>query len=209
MCTGSAASATDKACVFMQIAAILLAAGSSVRFGRDKLFVTYKGRELYAHALSALCASSCIDEVVVVVRPCFAIPRGWPRCRFVVNPDHAEGMGSSLRTGIGATAADTNAFLIALADMPEVTSGLVDALVAEFRNGEKKIIIPVCRGRRGHPVVVSGKLRSALLACGGDMGARQLVHDHLEMVGHFVTENEAVLFDVDMPDDMLATNSRA
>src|SRR5512140_249932 len=102
----------------MRVVAILLAAGSSTRFGSEKLLAPWRGRPLHEHALDALLASPAVAETIVVVQPGFAVPRARPRCRFVVNPDHAEGMGASLRTGVRAAAGDAGAFLVALADMP-------------------------------------------------------------------------------------------
>ena len=62
--------------------------------------------------------------------------------------------------------------------------------------------IPVCHGRRGHPVMMSAVLREELLALTGDVGARELIRAHPEWVGEFETEDEAVLFDVDRPADL-------
>jgi len=50
----------------------------------------------------------------------------------VANPDHAEGMGSSLRAGVRRVG-ESDAYLIALADMPAITPALIAALVACYR----------------------------------------------------------------------------
>jgi molybdenum cofactor cytidylyltransferase len=186
----------------MRVTAILLAAGSSRRFGGPKLLAPWRGRPLYEHALEALTAAPEIAETLLVAQPGFAAaPR--PRCRFVANPDHAEGMGSSLRAGVRA-AEESDAYLIALADMPAVTPALIAALVACYREAGRAIVLPVCRGRRGHPVMIGAALREELLAVAGDVGAREIVRAHPELVGTFETEDEAVLFDVDRPADLAA-----
>jgi molybdenum cofactor cytidylyltransferase len=186
----------------MRVCAILLAAGSSRRFRGDKLTAPYHGRPLYRHALDALVSCPAVATTVVVVHPLFAAPVGLPRCRFVVNPDHAEGMGSSLRAGARAAPEDAEAFLVALADMPAITSALVTALVGFAARSPHRIVIPEHRGRRGHPVLIRSELRGELLAIRGDVGARGVIGSHPDLVGCFETDDPAVGFDVDVPADM-------
>jgi molybdenum cofactor cytidylyltransferase len=193
----------------MRVVAILLAAGSSTRFGGEKLIAPWRGRLLYEHALDALLASPAVVETLVVVQPGFAVPPARPRCRFVVNPDHAEGMGASLRAGVRAAPGDADAYLVALADMPGITPALIASLVTCHAAAGKPIVVPACGGRRGHPVMIAAGLREALLAVTGDVGAREILRAHPEWVGEFETEDEAVLFDVDLPADLAAGEDRA
>lgn len=186
----------------MHLTAILLAAGSSRRFGSPKLLAPWRGRPLWEHALAALTTTPEVAEAIVVVAPGFAAPPAPPRCRFVVNPEHEEGMGSSLRCGVRAAAADTDAFLVALADMPSVPAGLIAAMAACYRAGEKPIVVPVCGGRRGHPVLIGAELRDELLALRGDVGARGVLAAHPGLVATLETGDEGVLFDVDDPGDL-------
>ncbi|HVP15689.1 MAG TPA: nucleotidyltransferase family protein [Terriglobales bacterium] len=184
------------------ITAILLAAGSSRRFGSEKLLASWRGRPLLAHALDALAGSPGIAETIAVVQPSLAAPVAPPRCRFVVNPEHEEGMASSLRAGVGAAPPEADAYLVALADMPEVGPALIAALIDHFRAAGKPIAVPVHRGRRGHPVLIGRTLRSELLALRGDVGARAILEAHPEWVAPFETGDPAVLFDVDAPADL-------
>jgi molybdenum cofactor cytidylyltransferase len=188
----------------MRVVAILLAAGSSARFGGEKLLVPWRGRPLYEHALEALRASPGIDETLVVVKPGFGVPPRRPRCRFVVNPDHAEGMGASLRAGVWAAPEDADAYLVALADMPRITPALIASLIAAHAAAGKPILVPLCGGRRGHPVMIGAGLRVGLLAVTGDVGAREIIQAHPEWVAQFETQDAAVLFDVDTPADLAA-----
>lgn len=188
----------------MRVAAILLAAGSSTRFGGEKLLARWRGRSLYEHALEALLASPAVVETIVVVQPGFAVPPARPRCRFVENPQHAEGMGASLRAGVRAASGDADAYLLGLADMPRITPGLIAALIAGHEAAGEPILVPTRGGRRGHPVLVRAGLREELLAVQGDVGAREIMRAHPEWVAEFETEDEGVLFDVDRPADLAA-----
>jgi molybdenum cofactor cytidylyltransferase len=186
----------------MGVVAILLAAGSSRRFGAAKLLAPFRGRPLYVHALEGLASAPGVGETIVVVRPDFPIPPARPRRRFIVNPDHAEGMGSSLRTGVREAPVDAAAYLVALADMPAIGPELIAALIEFHRAAGRRIAIPVHAGRRGHPVLFAGELREALLRIGGDVGAREIIRAHPEWVAEFETADEGVLFDVDVRADL-------
>ena len=186
----------------MSVTAILLAAGSARRFGSEKLLAPYRGRPLYEHALEALVSSPGVGETLVVIRPDFPLPSERPRVRFIVNPDHAEGMASSLRAGVRAASAESTAYLIALADMPAVSAGLIAALMEFRRATGARIVVPHYEGRRGHPVLIDAGLREELLALSGDVGAREIIAAHPEWVAYMDTDDAGVVFDVDEPTDL-------
>jgi molybdenum cofactor cytidylyltransferase len=186
----------------MSVTAILLAAGSARRFGGEKLLAPYRERPLYEHALEALVSSPGVSETLMIVRPEFPLPPARPRARFIVNPDHATGMASSLRAGVRGASAGTAAYLIALADMPAVSAGLVAALITFRRLSGARIAVPRYEGRRGHPVLIDAGLREALLALSGDVGAREIIEVHPEWVAYMDTDDAGVVFDVDEPKDL-------
>jgi molybdenum cofactor cytidylyltransferase len=186
----------------MRVTAVLLAAGSSLRYPSDKLLEPYRGRPLFRHALDALARCPRIASTVLVIRPRFPLPEPLPGVTVVVNQEHEEGMGASLRAGILAAPDDTDAYLVALADMPDISPALIDALLAFAEQSPRPIVVPVCGGRRGHPVSIHADLRGRLLRIRGDQGARELVRDHPDLVDSFETEDPAVLFDVDLPGDL-------
>jgi molybdenum cofactor cytidylyltransferase len=181
---------------------ILLAAGSAARMGADKLLMLYRAQRLIDCALAPLVDCRLIDEVIVVMRPDFRLPVDDPKCRIVLNPDHREGLGASLRVGVGAANAAADAFVLSLADMPEITDEIVTTLIEAFRRSGKQILVPVYEQRNGHPVVFAGACRDDLLRLTGDLGARQMIREHPELVAYFETSQRAVVVDVDTPADL-------
>jgi xanthine dehydrogenase accessory factor len=192
----------------MRVTGILLAAGSSRRFGGAKLLASWRGRPLFEHALEALASCPGIEETLVVTRPAALQVPAWERVREVENPAYAEGMGASLRTGIEAAPADADAYLVALADMPGTTPSLVASLLARWRACDR-IVVPVHRGRRGHPVILPARFRPELLALRGDVGAREILRAHADEVEEVPVDDPAVLFDVDLPADLAWPGSDA
>ncbi|MBI5368519.1 MAG: nucleotidyltransferase family protein [Planctomycetes bacterium] len=190
------------------ISALLLAAGRSRRMGRDKLALDYGGRPMLARTLAAYLEARELAEVVMVVGPESAGPPAPPRCRRVVNPDPERGMRASLRLALAAADPRAAAWLVGLGDMPEISPGLVDALVAAWRRAPGRILVPAFRGRRGHPVLLRADLRDELLALAGDVGARSILAAHPDDVAVFPTDDPAVLFDVDVPADLTRCRER-
>lgn len=186
----------------MFVSAILLAAGSGTRMGADKLLLPYKGQRLIDRALEPLVACPLVDEVMVVVRPDFDFRTDEQKCRLTVNPDHRQGMGSSLRVGVQAANAAADAFVLSLADMPEITAELVSTLIEAFGRSGKRILIPVYEHRNGHPVVFAGDCRAELVRVSGDVGPRGIIAAHQEMVAYYPVPHHGVLHDVDTPADM-------
>jgi molybdenum cofactor cytidylyltransferase len=181
---------------------ILLAAGSSARMGADKLQLAYKGQSLFERALTPLVESAAIDEVLVVTRPDFVGTMNHAKCRSVVNADHREGLGASLRIGAGAASGAADAFVVALADMPEITADVVSAVVGAFYEGGKRMLVPTFEGHNGHPVVFAADCRGELLQLSGDIGARRLIRAHPELVQYWPTAERGVVHDVDCPEDL-------
>lgn len=144
--------------------AILPAAGRSERFGAAKLLADVDGEPLLNRTLRSVLEAS-VERVVVVVAPGAMFPGvsllGDHRVRLVANPDPARGMFSSIQAGLVAVAGDP--IVVLPADMPFVRPTTIAALVdASARAG--RAVVPVHDGRRGHPLVLPGRVREGLLS---------------------------------------------
>ena len=109
------------------VAGVVLAAGASTRFGRNKLLLTLDGESLARRAASAALAAGLEPVVVVLGHDAERVREeltGLP-VRAVVNADHSRGMSTSLAAGIAALPAETAAAVVHLADMPLVTAAMI------------------------------------------------------------------------------------
>jgi molybdenum cofactor cytidylyltransferase len=182
-----------------QVAAVVLAAGSSRRMGQPKLLLRWRGSTLLRRAARA--ALGACARVVVVVGPDAERMREELRglaVEVVVNPDHAEGIASSLRRGLRSVQ-DAAAVLVTLADQPAVTSGHLRRLVEAYRTSGARVVAASYAGTAGVPAVFGRELFVELLSLEGDAGAKRVVERH---------RDEAVLvpvpeaaWDVDTPED--------
>jgi len=186
----------------VHLTGICLAAGSSARMGKDKLLLPWAGEPLIRRAVAPLVACRLIEEVLVVTRPGADLPLAGLACRIVENPEHAAGMSTSLRAGIVAAPAHTDAWVVTLGDLPRITADLCSRLIRAFLASPRPILVPRCGDRNGHPVIFARACRERLLALRGDVGARELLRTHPEDVTVFPVEDEAVLVDIDTPEDL-------
>ena len=121
--------------------------------------------------------------------------------QLVYAPAYASGMAFSLASGIAALPDDVAAALICLADMPQVDSPLIDAIIDASRSGlERPIVVPVHGGRRGNPVLWDRRFFPEILSLSGDRGARALLLRHAALVCEVEAGSDAVLRDFDTPE---------
>lgn len=144
------------------IAAVVLAAGASSRYGADPP----KQAVLLPRVLAALARASAIDDVVVVAG---AHPLDGAAARVVECPDWARGPGASLRCGLAALG-DADAAVVLLADGPELDPHAVDRVVASWREQGGPVVAASYHGVRLHPVLLAREAWPAV----PDEGARAL-----------------------------------
>jgi molybdenum cofactor cytidylyltransferase len=186
----------------LKLAAVVLAAGRSRRFGGDKRLAPVRGQPLIVHALDALNGFDFAQKIAVVrpddpiedlVRAHGVMP--------VVNRRADDGMGTSLACGIAALGAVDGAFIV-LADMPDIPSALYAEMAARFAAGEADIVVPCHGGRDGHPVLFGARCFAELTKLDGDRGARGLVESRRYRLDTVAVDVSGILRDVDQPQDL-------
>ena len=159
------------------LAIALLAAGSARRFGGGKLDAELAGKRLGHHALDAVLALNRGKHLVVVSpdSPAFAREaEAEGLAHLLVNPDAAEGLGTSVALAARhAAEAGAEKLLLLAADMPLVSAATLGALVDACTD------TPACvRHSDGHPGIPAcfpAASFAALAALGGDKGAGALL----------------------------------
>jgi molybdenum cofactor cytidylyltransferase len=189
----------------MSVAAIVLAAGQSTRMGaQNKLLLADGGDPLVRHAVKMAVLSQLKPVVVVlgheadqVRAACDGLP-----VTFTLNPDFAQGLSSSLKTGIKALPDNIDGAAIILADMPELDIALLDRLYAAFEAEPAALAaVPVHNGQWGNPCIVAAALFPEIGLLSGDQGARKIFEKHRDMVIEMPESSDATTRDIDTPDD--------
>ena len=185
------------------ICGIVLAAGSSRRMGVQKLLLPFGGKTVITHIVDQLLESS-IDRVHVVVgNQAERVSREISDrpVSIVINANYESGMLSSVRCGLQSLPRQCRTVLVALGDQPSMTSELINQMLHSFRASEKSILVPLYKGRRGHPILFSIVHRDNVLTHYDDVGLRGLLHSHPDDVYELTVSTSSVLMDMDYPAD--------
>ncbi|MGW4231112.1 nucleotidyltransferase family protein [Streptomyces sp. NPDC004980] len=188
------------------IAGLLLAAGGGRRLGgRPKALLEHRDRPLVEHAVRALRNGGC-GPVHVVLGAAAEEVRAradLSGCVVTVNPWWEEGMGSSLRAGLGVlVGSDVDAALVALVDQPGIGAEAVARVRSAYRT-RRTLAAAAYDGQRGHPVLF-GADRWTDIAAGaiGDRGAREYLRTHHDAITLVECSDVAQAFDIDRPEDL-------
>ena len=184
------------------ILGILLAAGAARRMGCDKLELPWRGSTVLSSTLARWTAVQELDEIWLVRRQ-HSPEIQLPRVRTLFNAGADEGMGSSLRLAAQSAPPHCEAVVVGLADMPEIGSDTISALVEAWRRfGPAGIVAPVLGAQRGHPVVFGAAHFPALQALVGEGGARSILRDHADDLHLVDVDDPGILLDLDTPADL-------
>jgi molybdenum cofactor cytidylyltransferase len=194
-----------------RVAAVVLAAGRSTRMGAiNKMLAEIGGKPLVRIAVEQAIASRAKPVIVVTGHQHEKVEAALKDLpvRLVRNPDYAEGLGTSLKTGIAAVPENADGAIVCLGDMPQVDAALIDRLVAAFDPERGAlVIVPSIIGRRGNPVVWSRRFFHDLMSIQGDIGARHLIGAYAEAVVEIPVVGAAALIDVDTPESLSAVKA--
>ena len=184
------------------ISVIILAAGESKRMGKPKQLMPL-GRTTILEQTIDNYLNSEVNEVIVVlghraeevVRVIAARP-----VKLAINPNYQQGMSTSIIAGLNIVDSRARAVMLALGDQPFIDSQTLNRLIDEFYNHDKGIVIPVYRGRRGHPVIFSIRYKGELLGLKGDIGGREIIDRHPDDVLELAVNCEGICIDIDTVD---------
>ncbi|MDQ8186333.1 nucleotidyltransferase family protein [Pelagicoccus sp. SDUM812002] len=165
---------------YSKIGCVLLAAGTSSRFGaKNKLLSEIDGVPMIRKVLAALQVEEVDFHVVVLGHESELVLTALEGCvvDVVVNPEYARGMGGSLALGAKRIVElGGSCMLVCLADLPHLRKEDVSKVANAFRAEDcEQITYPVVGGQHGHPVCFPGRSLADLGELEGEMGARRVI----------------------------------
>ena len=164
----------------MKLGCVIMAAGSSSRFGSNKLLQVLDGKPLYRRALEAVPTEAFVR--VCVVTGYAPVAEQAQRMGFVTvwNDRPEQGISRTIRLGL-ENLTDCDGVLFMTADQPMLTRQTLRRLAETFV--ESGGIAAVSHaGKRGNPCLFSRELFPELLALEGDTGGASVIKAHPELL---------------------------
>jgi CTP:molybdopterin cytidylyltransferase MocA/SAM-dependent methyltransferase len=190
-----------------RLAALVLAAGASSRFGAPKALARLDGKPLLEHVLDALRDAGVARIVVVLGHAADEIEEriDWLDEVVVRNPDPRH-LSSSLQVGLDAVESlepPVDGVIVALGDQPRTRPEVVRALVAAARHSDRPVVVPrYADGGGANPILLTRAAFDLVDETTGDRGLGPVLADHEDVVEAVPVEGSNP--DVDTPGDLAA-----
>ena len=183
-------------------AGIILAAGTSSRYGQFKQLLDWKGKP-FIRQVTETALQAGLEPVVVVTgfrhTDVASHLQDLP-IRLIHNPDFELGQSTSIKAGIRSLPQHIGAAVFLLADQPQIPTEVIRALVEAHAGERPSILAPlVLEERRANPVLFDRVTFPDLLNLTGDIGGRGIFDKH--RVTYLPWHDDILIFDVDKPDD--------
>ena len=185
-----------------RIAAVVLAAGASRRMGRNKLLLPIEGEPMVHRTVRRVLDAGCAPVVVVVGHDGARVREALAALdvQFAESPDPTGPTSASLHAGLRALPDDADATLVMLADMVQVTTPMLEALVTGLAAGEEPLGVSRYGDVLAPPLVFRRALWPELLAWHGEGCGKAVVRAH-EAEARMHDWPVDALQDVDTPAD--------
>jgi molybdenum cofactor cytidylyltransferase len=192
------------------LAAVILSGGASRRMGAPKALLPYRGGTFLEHLLKVTDHPRIGWRRVVLGADAAAIAERvkMPADEVVINENWEDGQLSSVQAGVRSLPEGTDGILLCLIDHPLISRELVGALVERFYESGKPIVLPVYKGRRGHPVIFASRSYGELLGAPLETGARAVVWAHSDEVCEMETSDEGCVLNLNDPDALAKARER-
>jgi molybdenum cofactor cytidylyltransferase len=191
------------------IAAVILAAGQSIRMGQPKMLLPW-GKGTVIEQVIRVFAEAGMEDILVItggaherVQDIILKSCGEYPVRTAYNKDYEDGeMLSSIQCGLrDLTQESIGASIIGLGDQPQVEESSVRRVCEAFLRTKSPLVVPSYRMRRGHPWLVARTLWNEILGLSPDQTPRNFLNAHAEDIHYVELDSPSILADLDTPED--------
>jgi len=192
------------------IGVIVLAAGTSSRYGANKLLLPFGAGSVISTVVATVARSAARPIVLVTGHQAeqvqAAVASSGQPVIFAHNADYSSGeMLSSVKVGLRRMMSDGSApqaIMIVLGDQPLLRLDVIERIIIAFNQNCGELITPRfgIHGPRGHPVLIGRAWWDAVLQLPPESNVRELLRANRTSVTHLVVNNDSILGDVDTPE---------
>ncbi len=191
------------------IAAIVPAAGRSVRMGRPKLLMEFEGESLIHRVVTALRDGGA--GRIVVVPPAdspetaaIAAEASDAGATILIPESQPAEMRDSVELGLAVLDDQLRptSILLTPGDVPGITPSLVARLLEVARDHPDRLVIPTHDGHHGHPIVIPWKVAVRIRELPDDAGVNRLIDQYRHALLEVPISEPGEIDDLDTPDDL-------
>ncbi len=190
-----------------KVAGLILAAGASTRMGRPKQLLPVGKVSLLDCVLGEALKSDLDIIILVLGHQAREIMEGLetdvhhPKLNIIENKNYKDGISSSIIAGLSEVEAKYDHCMVILADMPHITTNLINTLLHKYLASNFPVGAIKIRNKRSHPVIIGRGFYTELHQLKGDVGARDLFRQHVDQVCLVEPEEDYDDTDIDTPED--------
>lgn len=174
---------------------IIMASGSSRRFGSNKLLYPINGKPMFSYAIdNAIKLKEAVEEInhiYVVSR--FEQIKGYckniPYISYIQNDSYNEGITASIHLGIEA-AEPNNALMFMVCDQPYMGIESLIKFTQLYKNNNSIICMADSKGELGNPCIFAPLYRKELMRLDGDKGGKSVIKKHPEAVIRYIADDD-------------------
>lgn len=183
-----------------RIGAIILAAGYSSRMGRFKPALHIGDKTIIARLIASFYDAGIKDIVVVSghKREELKLLINDLNVAEAYNKNYADGMFTSIQSGVRQINRDFDGFFLVPADCPLMEKETIQVLLNEIKD-DKSFVVPCYRGKKGHPLYIPMKYREEILSYDGKNGLKGITDKYNDLMIRIETDRESVVLDMDTP----------
>lgn len=188
---------------YNKVAAVVLAAGYSSRAPGFKPLLPL-GATSVIEVVARSLREAAVSEIIVVLghRSDEIVPvLDRIEVNYITNEQHDAGMITSVRAGVRALSASAEAFLVLPVDMPLVKSSTMQKLYDFWQTAKPDVVYPVFQGMRGHPILISARLREAILSWDTQEGLNVFLRGYEQDAYWVEVKDAGILKDLDTAHD--------
>jgi molybdenum cofactor cytidylyltransferase len=183
------------------ISGILLASGSSIRFGSPKQLLKWQGDYLINYVINEILKSQ-IDQLFVVLGDHYTeISQVIDlRSKIIYNTNWMLGKSSSIESGINHLGESVQGAIFFVVDQPYINLVIINKLILEFKNSPNHIIVPRIKGHICNPVLFGRNYFEELKKLAGENGGKVII-EKSQYVNWVDWDDEKLLLDIDTQKD--------
>lgn len=184
----------------MNISAVILAAGKSVRMGQPKMLMPWGETTVLGRVIQTL-QSAGVESITLVTNSAILAQIPTSGMEVALN-DHGV-MLESIQIGLRMQNPAVEAVLVCLGDQPQISLQSIAQVCTAYFQHKARLVVPSYQMRRGHPWLIVRELWDEILSLQAPSSMRDFLNAHQTEIHYVNCDTPDILQDLDTMEDYL------